>query len=591
MSRQPFFCMLALLIRTNNSFIQGSPKNIQNCVCFISLIFFQILLLHFIQKTKNYRGISTFFPFDFFVEKPLKFNRKTTIMLDVVIGLVFMFLLLSLLITIVQEMIAGWLSLRGRRLERAVRNLLSPHFRDRNPRLLEVVLRKVLSNFLYIISFGYSERSKNDRHDKLEEWKKHEHSNDMKGWGESLYKVWNFLASLFDFNEKRDDPVTLEKALWDGLKNKKENKTGPQLTEKEIEAVFEECLYDKWYLNKKPGHYYSTQKAATALHHCKTDEEHKRCIKYLFLADHFFESPMYRQLIGNERHRQPSYMNSERFVSILIQFFAGETKLKEFNQHDAREAIQHLPVGDLKDSLTSFINDSKSIDDFKMKLSAWYDNAMERVSGRFKRYMQRFTFYLGLFLAIVFNANTFEVYSKLSVDTEARAAIIGQATSFLNENKDLLDGLNNQNQTNWGEQDSLAAKELSDGIDSIRKETKEVITNSLDEFSNSIGLGWENGVLDWDLTKKEGHWIPIPFIDRYTYQDSKLKIVLSELCRGLWGWLVTALAISLGAPFWFDMLNKLINIRNAGQVAQRLAQNSRTVELKEGQEVRDKAVG
>jgi hypothetical protein len=28
------------------------------------------------------------------------------------------------------------------------------------------------------------------------------------------------------------------------------------------------------------------------------------------------------------------------------------------------------------------------------------------------------------------------------------------------------------------------------------------------------------------------------------------------------GWLLTALALSLGAPFWFDLLNKLVNIRH-----------------------------
>ena len=29
------------------------------------------------------------------------------------------------------------------------------------------------------------------------------------------------------------------------------------------------------------------------------------------------------------------------------------------------------------------------------------------------------------------------------------------------------------------------------------------------------------------------------------------------------GWILTALAISLGAPFWFDLLNKFIVIRSA----------------------------
>jgi hypothetical protein len=31
------------------------------------------------------------------------------------------------------------------------------------------------------------------------------------------------------------------------------------------------------------------------------------------------------------------------------------------------------------------------------------------------------------------------------------------------------------------------------------------------------------------------------------------------------GWLLTALAASLGAPFWFDMLSRFVNIRNAGK--------------------------
>ena len=35
-------------------------------------------------------------------------------------------------------------------------------------------------------------------------------------------------------------------------------------------------------------------------------------------------------------------------------------------------------------------------------------------------------------------------------------------------------------------------------------------------------------------------------------------------CYSLFGWLLTALAISLGASFWFDLLSKLVKIRTAG---------------------------
>jgi hypothetical protein len=30
------------------------------------------------------------------------------------------------------------------------------------------------------------------------------------------------------------------------------------------------------------------------------------------------------------------------------------------------------------------------------------------------------------------------------------------------------------------------------------------------------------------------------------------------------GWTMSAFAIMMGAPFWFDLLNKFVNVRNAG---------------------------
>jgi hypothetical protein len=33
----------------------------------------------------------------------------------------------------------------------------------------------------------------------------------------------------------------------------------------------------------------------------------------------------------------------------------------------------------------------------------------------------------------------------------------------------------------------------------------------------------------------------------------------------LLGWLITAFAVSLGAPFWFDLLNKFVNVRASGK--------------------------
>ena len=35
------------------------------------------------------------------------------------------------------------------------------------------------------------------------------------------------------------------------------------------------------------------------------------------------------------------------------------------------------------------------------------------------------------------------------------------------------------------------------------------------------------------------------------------------IIKSMFGWIITALALSLGAPFWFDLLNKLMKLRGS----------------------------
>jgi hypothetical protein len=41
------------------------------------------------------------------------------------------------------------------------------------------------------------------------------------------------------------------------------------------------------------------------------------------------------------------------------------------------------------------------------------------------------------------------------------------------------------------------------------------------------------------------------------------------------GWLITAFAVSLGAPFWFDTLNRITSIRAAGRPPESSARSAR----------------
>ena len=55
---------------------------------------------------------------------------------------------------------------------------------------------------------------------------------------------------------------------------------------------------------------------------------------------------------------------------------------------------------------------------------------------------------------------------------------------------------------------------------------------------------------------------------RFPIGWKELPAGLMEFLKTLLGWLITAAAVSLGAPFWFDLLGKVANLRGSGGKAQ-----------------------
>ena len=57
----------------------------------------------------------------------------------------------------------------------------------------------------------------------------------------------------------------------------------------------------------------------------------------------------------------------------------------------------------------------------------------------------------------------------------------------------------------------------------------------------------------------------------------RYKIAYVFSWEHFWGYLLTVLALSLGAPFWFDLLNKLVRLRSAKAIAPESEGKSLTV--------------
>jgi hypothetical protein len=236
-------------------------------------------------------------------------------------------------------------------------------------------------------------------------------------------------------------------------------------------------------------------------------------------------------------------------------------------------------------------------------VEVWFNNAMDRVSGAYKRTAQGWLFVLGLLIASCMNADTVDMWYRLAKDDQLRAAMVRRAEAMVaSVDSTVADSAlatatvrTTAPATDTAPTTPPAASvspavtltsacpsadtttcTTLKAVDQARKNYKTARTR-LD--SMELRLGWtteqavEARVLRRDTTgyPREGKWIS-PFITR-TEQSLAPDGYHADLfpfdTRANWikilGLLLTALAISLGAPFWFDLLNKVISIRTAGR--------------------------
>ena len=233
----------------------------------------------------------------------------------------------------------------------------------------------------------------------------------------------------------------------------------------------------------------------------------------------FKENSLYKQLsqqYGKNSRRAPSYLSSDSFQSILFDVLLEGEGLDRI-----QERIDSLPDRDLKQVLNQLLNDADyRLDAFRSNICKWYDNVMDRASGWYKRNVQKILVAVGLAIAVIFNADTIAIYERLESDPEALQQILTLADDYL-----VVQG---------GSPTATEDPVIRESLDKINY----LINQEIDEASAPLGLGW--GGLD---------------VQSLSWQDWLLKVL---------GWIVTALAVSLGAPFWFDLLKRLVNIRGSG---------------------------
>ncbi|TNE49970.1 MAG: hypothetical protein EP344_17655 [Bacteroidetes bacterium] len=213
----------------------------------------------------------------------------------------------------------------------------------------------------------------------------------------------------------------------------------------------------------------------------------------------------------------PSYIRPGTFTAILMDM------LQINSTGEVKAVLAQLPEGKMKEILSFLYRESHDdIGIFRMKVEEWFNEVMERASEWYVNNMRVWLIWIGFITAVIFNVDVLNIYQSLSTNATLREYLADAATEYVETQPAPV-----ATDSVLVNADFYAAKARMDTL----------LNNNIAALRSPLGLGWDN--VEWPAPEEKTNWW-------------LLKLI---------GWLTTALAVSLGAKFWFDLLRQLVSFR------------------------------
>ncbi|MBF2083513.1 hypothetical protein [Thermoleptolyngbya sp. C42_A2020_037] len=239
-----------------------------------------------------------------------------------------------------------------------------------------------------------------------------------------------------------------------------------------------------------------------------------------------------------------------------------------------RSRVSQLPPH-LRQNLSILANQAQMRSDglqdglrkLEQEVENWFNRSMDRASGVYKRNAKGVAIILGILLAAATNADTFLVVDRLSRDSAIRAAVSESANQLLSQSP--------QAPTRFREAFPTSGQPLpipnSPNVGESSFDTLE--PGGLPPDTTPIAPATEASNLQQELadirdavdTVLDDIPLPIGWSKRNRLQQFPPNTsLLISIPKRILGWLITGIAISMGSSFWFDLLSKVVRVRNAG---------------------------
>lgn len=223
-------------------------------------------------------------------------------------------------------------------------------------------------------------------------------------------------------------------------------------------------------------------------------------------------------------------LQSEQFIEVLnsssIQQILPLDVVKLFKVLSVRAELKQNEFGSYLEALEA-------------EIVNWFSQAMDRTSGVYKRQVKRKTLFLGFLFAVILNADTLNIATRLYKEPFLQIQLVQEINQFY------------QDRTSSSSDETVepSAQEFSSGL---TQDLTQLVVN----FS-SLPLGWSRDNLNEQFDLKQ----------EISPGEGELQAgeISFEIAQAIIGWILTAIAISMGASFWFDLLKKIINVRNTGE--------------------------
>jgi hypothetical protein len=186
------------------------------------------------------------------------------------------------------------------------------------------------------------------------------------------------------------------------------------------------------------------------------------------------------------------------------------------------------------------------LEEIYTQLETWFNDSMERLSGWYKRRAQLIGVIIGLLLAVLFNVDTISISEALWREPIVREALVKRAESF-------------------------EMPETGDGDGPGGTDPEEAWNEFYKQFDGlSLPLGWDydEGACIMEGGEKIGLKNLAFVINQQCYLPADSPGEALESWNWFWikifGWIISGAASGQGATYWFDILKRLVNVRSTG---------------------------